>query len=71
MIIFKKIRYRNFLSTGNQFNEINFLQHETNLIVGTNGAGKCLHKSTEVDIQFLDKEVEKKFKKFIKNKKNS
>ena len=40
MIIFKKIRYKNFLSTGNQFTEIDFQEHHTNLIVGTNGAGK-------------------------------
>jgi len=40
MITFKKIRYRNFLSTGNQFTEIDFQQHHTNLIIGTNGAGK-------------------------------
>ena len=40
MINFKKIRYKNFLSTGNQFTEIDFQQHNTNLIVGTNGAGK-------------------------------
>ena len=40
MITFKKIRYKNFLSTGNQFTEIDFQQHHTNLIVGTNGAGK-------------------------------
>ena len=40
MIIFKKIRYKNFLSTGNQFTEIDFQEHHTNLIIGTNGAGK-------------------------------
>ena len=40
MIIFKKIRYKNFLSTGNQFTEINFQKNNTNLIVGSNGAGK-------------------------------
>jgi DNA repair exonuclease SbcCD ATPase subunit len=40
MIIFKKIRYKNFLSSGNQFTEINFQKHNTNLIIGTNGAGK-------------------------------
>ena len=44
MITFKKIRFKNFLSTGNQFTEIDFQAHKTNLIVGTNGAGKstCL-----------------------------
>ena len=40
MIIFKKIRWRNFLSTGNVFSEIDLRSSKTNLIVGTNGAGK-------------------------------
>ena len=40
MIIFKKIRWKNFLSTGNQFTHVDFLEYQTNLIVGTNGAGK-------------------------------
>ena len=39
MIIFKKIRWKNFLSTGNQFTQVDFLEYQTNLIVGTNGAG--------------------------------
>ena len=40
MILFKKIRFKNFLSTGNQFTEIALDQYSTNLIIGTNGAGK-------------------------------
>ena len=40
MIIFKKVRWKNFLSTGNVFSEINLQTAKTNLIVGTNGAGK-------------------------------
>ena len=40
MIKFKKIKYRNFLSTGQHWTEIDFLKHDTNLIIGTNGAGK-------------------------------
>ena len=40
MITFKKIKWKNFLSTGNQFTEIDFQKNQTNLIVGTNGAGK-------------------------------
>ena len=40
MITFQKIRWKNFLSTGNQFTEINFQESNTNLIIGTNGAGK-------------------------------
>lgn len=40
MIIFEKIRWQNLLSTGNDFTEINFTQHKTNLIIGKNGNGK-------------------------------
>ena len=40
MIIFKKIRWKNFLSTGNVFSEVDLEAAKTNLIVGTNGAGK-------------------------------
>jgi DNA repair exonuclease SbcCD ATPase subunit len=40
MLVFHKIRWRNFLSTGNQFSEIDFEKNNTNLIIGTNGAGK-------------------------------
>jgi len=40
MITFQKIKWRNFLSTGNQFTEIDFVAHQTTLIVGENGAGK-------------------------------
>lgn len=40
MIRFEKLRWKNFLSTGNKFSEIDFTQAGTNLIVGENGAGK-------------------------------
>jgi DNA repair exonuclease SbcCD ATPase subunit len=40
MIIFKKIRWKNFLSTGNNFTEVDIASNKTNLIVGENGAGK-------------------------------
>ena len=40
MIIFQKLRYKNFLSSGDDFTEINFLLNNTNLIIGSNGAGK-------------------------------
>ena len=40
MIIFKKVRWKNFLSTGNVFTELDLRKSKTNLIVGTNGAGK-------------------------------
>ena len=40
MILFENIRWKNFLSTGNQYTEINLCQNETTLMVGTNGAAK-------------------------------
>ena len=40
MILFETIRWKNFLSTGNQYTEVNFTENKTNLIIGTNGAGK-------------------------------
>ena len=40
MIIFKTIKWKNFLSTGDHWNEIDFLEKNTNLIIGTNGSGK-------------------------------
>jgi DNA repair exonuclease SbcCD ATPase subunit len=40
MLVFHKIKWKNFLSTGNQWTEVDFEKHNTNLIIGTNGAGK-------------------------------
>ena len=40
MILFEKITWKNFLSTGDIPTTISFTENNTNLIVGTNGAGK-------------------------------
>jgi len=40
MILFKSIRWKNFLSTGNQDTVVDFTENNTNLIIGSNGAGK-------------------------------
>ena len=40
MILFETIRWKNFLSTGNQYTEFALNENSTNLIIGTNGAGK-------------------------------
>lgn len=40
MINFTKIRYKNLLSSGNRFTEIQLDTHQTTLILGENGAGK-------------------------------
>ena len=48
MIKFKYVRWKNFLSTGNQFTEIKLDKKPTTLIIGENGTGK----STILDIMF-------------------
>jgi DNA repair exonuclease SbcCD ATPase subunit len=40
MLVFRKIRYKNFLSTGAQFTEIDFEKNRTNILIGKNGYGK-------------------------------
>ena len=40
MIIFKYVRWKNLLSTGNQFTEIQLDRNSTTLIIGENGSGK-------------------------------
>ena len=40
MIVFKKLRYQNILSTGNQFTEMDLNRSSSTLVIGQNGAGK-------------------------------
>ena len=40
MIEFKHLRYKNFLSSGNQFTDINLCKSKNTIIVGANGSGK-------------------------------
>jgi DNA repair exonuclease SbcCD ATPase subunit len=40
MIHFEKVRWKNFLSTGNNFTEIQLDRNNTTLIIGENGSGK-------------------------------
>ena len=40
MIQFKKLRWKNFLSTGDSFIEINLDEYPTSLVIGENGSGK-------------------------------
>lgn len=45
MMIFKKVRYKNFLSTGNAFTEVHLNRSQTTLLTAKNGGGK----STVID----------------------
>lgn len=51
-MIIKSISIRNFKSFGNNTQTVTFKPHEGELILltGDNGAGKCVHKSSSIDI---------------------
>jgi DNA repair exonuclease SbcCD ATPase subunit len=40
MILFRTVRWKNFLSTGNKFTEIKLNESQKTLIIGNNGSGK-------------------------------
>jgi len=65
-IQFNTVRYKNILSVGNSFIELRLDQSNTTIISGTNGAGKCVRGSTEIEIMFDDPEVQKKFLEMTK-----
>lgn len=50
-INFEKIRFKNFLSYGNNFTEIDLNKCRTTLSTGKNGQGKCLNINTFIEIQ--------------------
>ena len=62
MLTFKTLRYKNFLSSGNQFTEILLNQFKSTLVIGTNGAGK----STMLDALTFSL-FNKPFRKISKN----
>lgn len=65
MIRFKKLRWKNLLSTGNHFTEILLDEHKTTVLTGTNGAGKCVRGSTLIDIRFKNIIAEQSFNEFV------
>lgn len=68
-IRFKNVRWKNFLSTGNNWTEVPLDRHRSTLIVGENGSGKCLRGGTEVDIKFKTDEAKKAFEDFLNSSK--
>ena len=65
MIIFKTVRWKNFLSTGNEWNEIKLNENSTTLIYGSNGAGKCVKWNTEIEINISNPQVRQLFEDYL------
>jgi ABC-type Mn2+/Zn2+ transport system ATPase subunit len=51
MLCIEKIRYKNILSSGNQFIELDLNSHSTTIIRGTNGSGKCFCINTKIKLR--------------------
>lgn len=76
MIIFKEVRWKNFLSTGNEFTKIQLNRSKSTLIVGKNGHGKCVCINTIIKIrnketnEIISCSVGDLYEKANKNRKN-
>lgn len=56
------------MSVGNDSLEIIFNRSPSTLISGKNGNGKCLHKTTTIEISIENDSVKNKFEEFMKNR---
>ena len=61
----KSISIKNFLSYGERPIIYQFDRHQMMLVTAKNGSGKCVDKSTKIDVQLQDEETHKKFIEFI------
>lgn len=68
----QSIKFKNFASYGNSIQEIIFEDDLTELFLtlGKNGHGKCLSKSTEIEVSIEDPNVKEEFIKFLNKRKN-
>lgn len=66
-----KIRWKNLMSFGNYWTEIQLDAHKTTLVIGKNGGGKCLRKSSKINITFDGADTEKVFGEFMESRRHS
>ena len=66
----RSIEFKNFASYGNRVQKIDFEDiGNLYLVLGSNGAGKCLAKDTSINVSIDDPVLRNQFLEFIKNKK--
>lgn len=62
----KKIEFRNIGAYGNKKQKLEFKEEGSlNLIVGSNGNGKCVDEHTYMNIKFENKELEKRYLDYL------
>ena len=65
-----RLEFKNFASYGNRVQVIEFDKEVSDLylVMGSNGAGKCLAKETKLVIDIEDEEIKKQFLEFLERK---
>jgi hypothetical protein len=68
-MLIQKIRWKNLLSYGNNWNEYNF-ENGVDIVFGENGQGKCISRFSKINIKIENEETKKKFEEFLQRKNN-
>jgi ABC-type multidrug transport system ATPase subunit len=68
----KELQFKNFASYGNRLQTLNFDREQSDLylVLGSNGAGKCLAKETKITVEIEDEKLMEEFKEFLKSRKS-
>jgi hypothetical protein len=67
-IEFDTLRWKNLLGFGNYWTEVKLNSGVITIISGVNGSGKCLRKSTNIEVEIEDPIISAQFEDFLKNK---
>jgi len=67
-----RVEFKNFASYGNRKQVIEFDKNKSDLylVLGGNGAGKCLAKETKISVEIEDEKLKEEFKEFLKTRKS-
>ena len=69
MLTINKVRFKNFMSYGGAWSEVDFDKDQLTVVASKNGSGKCLDKFSQITVRFANEQQQKVFNDFMKNKK--
>lgn len=64
MLTIDKVKFRNFMSYGGAWSEVNFAKDQLTVVASKNGAGKCLKADSVLNIRFNDNEAFEEFNRY-------
>lgn len=67
----EKVRWKNFLSYGEPWSEMEFTRNRMTLLTGLNGNGKCINKNSVVTVNAHNKHVMQEFTEYVTQKKQN